>query len=127
MSLDRSLCVHIRSSVRTRVRMHLHLHACVRMHLDPREFACVYTHKCKLSFLRVFVCSRVGLIKMQNAFACKNRKTQTHVGFKNFPDVLYVYLTLQSLNLLCMSSSTLSLLLFTLLNLAISNIKFSMY
>ena len=27
-----------------------------RMHLDPREFACVHTYKCKCSFLRAFVC-----------------------------------------------------------------------
>ena len=68
---------------------------CVRahMHLDTREFACVHTHKCKRSFLRAFACfcerafACVGLIKTQNAFALKNRKTQTQFGFRNFQDV----------------------------------------
>ena len=67
MSLDRSLRARIRSSVR----------ACTRMHLNPREFACVHTHKNKHSFLcafacmRLCACSRAGLIKMQNAVARK--------------------------------------------------------
>ena len=48
-----------------------------RTNLDPREFACVHTHKWKRSFLRAFACVRLracyraGLIKSQNAFACK--------------------------------------------------------
>ena len=43
---------------------------CAGMHLDPREFACIHTHKYKRSFLRA--CSRTGLIKTQNAFVDKN-------------------------------------------------------
>ena len=47
------------------------------MHLYPREFAFVYMHKRKLSFLRAFACVRLRaclraeLIKTQNAFARK--------------------------------------------------------
>ena len=57
------------------------------MHLYPREFAFVYTQKCKCSFLRACVCIcvrvcafacvrlhaclRADLIKTQNAFARK--------------------------------------------------------
>ena len=60
-----------------RARMRLYLRALVRTHLDPREFACVHTHKWKRSFLRAFACVRLracyraGLIKSQNAFARK--------------------------------------------------------
>ena len=47
----------------------------MRMHLYPREFAFVYMHKRKRSFLRAFACVclraclRAELIKTQNAFA----------------------------------------------------------
>ena len=79
------------------------MRALASRHLDPREFARVHTHKWKRSFLRACVCVRAfacvrlracyraGLIKTQNAFARKNRKTQTHFGFRNFQDVLYIY------------------------------------
>ena len=63
---------------------------CAGMYLDPREFACIHTHKYKRSFLRA--CSRTGLIKTQNAFVHKNCKIQTHFGFRNFQDVLLVCL-----------------------------------
>ena len=59
-------------------------------HLDPREFACVHTHKWKRSFLRAFACVhlracyRAGLIKSQNAFDAKNRKTQSTLGSETF-------------------------------------------
>ena len=42
-----------------------------------------------LACMRLRACSRAGLIKTQNAFARKNRKIQTHFGFRNFQDVLY--------------------------------------
>ena len=68
----------------------------IRMHLYPREFAFVYMHKRKRSFLRAFacvrlhacvcVCLRAELIKRLRA---KYFNTQTHFGFKNFQDVLY--------------------------------------
>ena len=47
------------------------------MHLYLREFAFVYTQKCKCSFLRAFACVslraclRTDLIKTQNAFSHK--------------------------------------------------------
>ena len=69
----------------------------VRMHLDPREFACVHTHKCILrafACMHLRACSRAGLIKTQNAFVRKNHKTQTHFGFRNFQDVLYIVTSL---------------------------------
>ena len=59
------------------------------MHLYLREFACVHTHKCKRSFLRAFSCT--GLIKRKARLRAKNRKTQTHFGFRNFQDVLYIH------------------------------------
>ena len=64
-----TICVH--------ARMRLYLRGLARTHLDPREFACVHTHKWKRSFLRAFACVclrawyRAGLIKSQNAFARK--------------------------------------------------------
>ena len=79
---------NIRSSVRT------HAHMC--MHLYPCEFAFVYMHKCKRSFLRAFACVRLRaylrteLIKTQNAFVRKIFQQQTHFGFRNFQDVLYI-------------------------------------
>ena len=72
-----------------RARMRLYLRALARTHLDPREFACVHTHKWN-AVSCVGACYRAGLIKSQNAFARKNRKTQTHFGFRNFQDVLYI-------------------------------------
>ena len=56
---------------------HAHMRAYMHMHLYLHEFAFVYTHKCKRSFLRAYICARlhaclrVDLIKMQNAFAHK--------------------------------------------------------
>ena len=41
------------------MRAHALVSACVRMHLDPREFVCV----------RLRACSRAGLIKTLNVFA----------------------------------------------------------
>ena len=66
-------------------RAYARLYICMRMHLYPREFAFVYTQKCKRSFLRAyacvcvhaFVCMRLraclsaDLITTQNSFACK--------------------------------------------------------
>ena len=49
----------------------------MRMHLYLREFAFVYTQKCKRSFLRAYACVRLraclraDLIKTQNAFVHK--------------------------------------------------------
>ena len=70
--------------------------ACACMHLDPGEFACVHTHKCKRSFLRAFACmhlracSRAGLIKMQKRVCAEKKdKSKRHFGFRNFQDVLY--------------------------------------
>ena len=87
--LDRSFLHELRAHV------HVLVSACTHMHLDQREFACVHTHKWKRSFLRAFAsvrlraCSHTGLIKTQNAFTRKNRKTQTHFGFRNCQDVHY--------------------------------------
>ena len=39
-------------------------HIYMRMHLYPREFAFVYTQKCKCSFLRAYACI------CMRAFAC---------------------------------------------------------
>ena len=94
MSLDRSLRARIRSCVRVydqacaRTCMHLYLRARACMHLDQCEFACVHTHKCKRSFLRA--CSRVGLIKMQNAFARKKLQNSNTLGSETFR-MYYVY------------------------------------
>ena len=59
-SLDRPfariVCTYIiynRACVRARIYMYM------RMHLYPREFAFVYMHKCKRSFLRAFACVRL--------------------------------------------------------------------
>ena len=49
-----------------------------------RAFACV----------RLRACLRVDLIKTQNAFVPKYFNTQTHFGFRNFQDVLYIGSTL---------------------------------
>ena len=63
---------------------------CARVHLDPREFACVHTHKCKRSFLRA--CSRVGLIETQNAFACKKSQNSNALCVHKLSEcVLYEY------------------------------------
>ena len=70
---------HVRV-VRPFICTYIYDRACVcariymRMHLYPREFAFVYTQKCKRSFLREFACVHVfarALIKTQNAFVCK--------------------------------------------------------
>ena len=59
--------IYDRACVRARIYM--------RMHLYPREFVFVYTHKCKRSFLRAYACMHLraclhaDLIKTQNAFA----------------------------------------------------------
>ena len=92
MSLDCSLRARIRSIVYACARMHLYLRARTRMHLDPREFAAFKRINANaVSCVRLRACSRAGLIKTQNAFVRKNRKTQTHFGFRNFQDVLYIY------------------------------------
>ena len=63
------------------VRAHIYMY--MHMHLYPREFAFVYMHKRKHSFLCAFACVRLGacvrlraclhaeLIKTQNAFGRK--------------------------------------------------------
>ena len=90
------LFIYDRACVRVRIYMYM------RMHLYPREFAFVYTHKCKRSFLRAFACVRLlaclrtELIKTQNAFARKIFQHANTLWFRNFQDVLYI-LTTQSL------------------------------
>ena len=64
-------CTWIRASLRVFIRINANAVSCVRLR----------------------ACSHTGLIKTQNVFARKNRKTQLHFGFRNFHDVLYrVYL-----------------------------------
>ena len=72
----------------------MHAHAlvtvCASMHFYPREFAYVYTHKCKCSFLRVFACVRLracprtGLIKTQNVFARRKSQLKCTLGSETF-------------------------------------------
>ena len=66
-------CVRVYTIERAYARAYLYM----RMHLYPREFAFVYTQKCKRSFLRAYACVRLraclraDLIKTQNAGALK--------------------------------------------------------
>ena len=45
-----------------------------------------------VSYVRLRACSRVGLIKTQNTFACKKKSQNSkHFGFRNFQDILYCF------------------------------------
>ena len=92
--LDRSFArivyayiIYDRACVRARIYMYMH------MHLYPHEFALVYMHKRKRSFLRAFACvsSRGVNYKRKTRLRAKYFNTQTHFGFRNFQDVLYAY------------------------------------
>ena len=66
-------CVCIYTIERAYTRAYIYM----RMHLYPREFAFVYTQKCKCSFLCAYACVRLraclhaDLIKTKNTFARK--------------------------------------------------------
>ena len=69
--------------------------ACTWIRVSLRAFTRINANA--VSCVRLHACSRTGLIKTQNAFASKNRKTQTHFGFRNFQDVLYIPVASQQL------------------------------
>ena len=62
--------------------------------METQSLACVCVRAFACVHLRAFY--RAGLIKSQNAFARKNLKTQMHFGFRNFQDVLYIYIYIGS-------------------------------
>ena len=66
--------------------------SCIRVSL--RLFTCINANA--VSYVRLCACLRAELIKTQNALHAKYFNTQTHFGFRNFQDVLYIYNIFQS-------------------------------
>ena len=85
------VCVRVYN--RACVRVHALVPACARactwICVSLRAFTRINANTVSCMHLRA--CSHAGLIKTQTRLRAKIRKTQTHFGFWNFQDVLYIH------------------------------------